>query len=187
MSNVRNPCGMPLYKNKIFPLIRSNRRSKDISKWPYEEFHKLISENISDILKSVDSRWLLSICDTYVIQTHDPRMASNALFIVGFFTCLRLWGTDTYFSNISVDPRNQEMNSNPLWDGFYTYIVGGGDTITNLYKRARKILNSYEPSKKVLTPIFNHLTKKAVEPGKHNVFRRALLTKSKNIQGGVAL
>ena len=104
---------------------------------------QLVEGNLNLVLNQLNSRWLVSICDSYA-DFGKPIEARNALLISTFLNWERLAASYIHWSDPSrktrridnpVDPKNQ-----PLWDGLVTVQLTRGDTINNLLIRYAKLL-----------------------------------------------
>lgn len=118
------------------------------NKYPEATFcclRQLVQGNIKLVLNQLNSRWLVSICDSYA-DFGKPIEARNALLISTFLNWERLAASYIHWSEPSrttrcidnpVDPKNQ-----PLWDGLVTVQLTRGDTINNLLIRYAKLLEN---------------------------------------------
>ena len=104
---------------------------------------QLVEGNLDLVLEQLNSRWLISICDSYV-DHGDPVAARNAALISAFLTWERLaatharWADPTRNTNAVTEPV-PERNV-PLWDGLVTVHLMRGDTTCNLLARYTRLL-----------------------------------------------
>jgi len=174
------------FSNKHLTLkthIVNSRKTR--LKFEYEKFDNYVKNNLKAIINDLNSRWLVSVIDTYVIQQKDLEMSTRALFITTFFNMQRLWATDLH----SRGPSKVDKYGNPfdLWDGFKSFKYGEGDTLQNLLYRARIVLKSYKKSEEILLPIFEHLLEESLKPGNKSVLRNVCLLRhnSNNVKTGI--
>ena len=79
------------FSNKHLTLkthIVNSRKTR--LKFEYEKFDNYVKNNLKAIINDLNSRWLVSVIDTYVIQQKDLEMSTRALFITTFFNMQRL-------------------------------------------------------------------------------------------------
>ena len=126
----------------LFPQIVASRRR--YSSFDQEQFYKYLSENIDAICEELNTRWLISICDTVADFKPTDVRASNALLLVTWANTVKLWAT----SEISLmeDPekaprmRPYVKQNHHLWDGVITYDLFGGDMVINLLTRINQVM-----------------------------------------------
>jgi hypothetical protein len=111
---------------------------------------QLIEGNLDLALAQLDSRWLVSICDSYA-DFGDPQEARNALLISSFVTWERM--AETYMLWAEPERKTLRVESpvatdgRPLWDGLSTMLLTRGDTTNNLFIRYARML---EPTPQLL-------------------------------------
>jgi polysaccharide pyruvyl transferase WcaK-like protein len=104
---------------------------------------QLVESQLDAVIRQLDARWLVSICDSYA-DHGDPVEARNALLISTFLTWERLAATHSRWS----DPTRTTSRvahpipeaNHPLWDGLVTVHLGRGDTTCNLLARYATLL-----------------------------------------------
>ena len=118
------------------------------NKYPEATFsclRQLVEGNLNLVVNQLNSRWLVSICDSYA-DFGRPMEARNALLISTFLNWERLAASYIHWSEPNrttrrvdnpVDPKNY-----PLWDGLITVQLTRGDTINNLLIRYAKLLKN---------------------------------------------
>lgn len=106
-------------------------------------FRQLIEGHLDLALDQLDSRWLISICDSYA-DFGDPITARNALLISTFLNWERLAASYIQWAEPLRTTRrvdNPAPPSNaPLWDGLVTVQLARGDTTNNLLIRYARLL-----------------------------------------------
>ena len=128
-------------QNQIAALIRELRNERDIdANWP--AFRNLVENHIEETVRSTSTRWLVSICDTYV-DYGDPFQARNAMAISCVVNTIRLAET-THFVRPDIDSTKwEETRLKPveLYDGLTTFAIDRQDTFLNLSRRLHKLLS----------------------------------------------
>lgn len=104
---------------------------------------QLVEGNLPAVLEQLDSRWLVSVCDSYA-DHGDPLSARNALLISAFIAWERLAATharwaDPQRTTMRVDAPPPATNG-PLWDGLVTVHLRRGDTVNNVLIRYARML-----------------------------------------------
>ncbi len=136
--------------DKLHPLIVDCRRKNNLPT-SFELFDKLVKENIERICYTWNTRWLVSICDTYA-DYGTPIEQSNALIISTLVNMEKLASTYLYTQDCSVNEQHLKTvmeDVAELWDGVYTYNVIRGDMTNNLFSRMEKVMED--------TPILKHI------------------------------
>lgn len=148
--------------NNILPdikkLIKYLRRNVDIEK-NWTEFKENIELNINEVCRSFNTRWLISVCDTYVDYGNELEKR-NAMFVVLIANLEKLWATNLLMYDVKLNPSKlSELKKNkviPLWDGMYSFNINHGDMTSNMIRR----LNSLFVQTPVLEKIFNTVLKR---------------------------
>jgi hypothetical protein len=147
---------------QIQKFIVNLRKGKDIDiNW--KEFSNLIEQNIDEVCKNLDTRWLVSICDTYV-DYGDPIRSRNAMLVVQIANFEKLWATNLLMYDITLNSEKlQKLKSNkiiPLWDGMYSFNINHGDLTNNLFGRMEDLLKE--------TPVIEQIYKVIIQRIKEN-------------------
>jgi hypothetical protein len=99
---------------------------------------QLVEGQLELALAQLDSRWLVSICDSYA-DHGTPMEARNALLISTFLTCEPLAATYRHWAEPGCATRRVAglvaPGNEPLWDGLMTIQLERGDTVGNLLAR----------------------------------------------------
>jgi len=104
---------------------------------------QLVEGELAAVLRQLDSRWLVSICDSYA-DHGDPVSSRNALLISTFVTWERLAATHALWDRPDRGTLRVEgpppADNLPLWDGLLTVHLRRGDTVNNLLVRSGRLL-----------------------------------------------
>jgi polysaccharide pyruvyl transferase WcaK-like protein len=105
---------------------------------------QLIEGNLDLALSQLDTRWLISVCDSYT-DHGDAIESRNALLISSFLNWERLAESYLRWSNpdlcsLKIDRPIPQTNE-PLWDGLITVHLRRGDTLNNLLIRYARVLH----------------------------------------------
>ena len=148
---------LELYHALLMVMIRRGinlplniRRANEL--WTFE----------SDFLcRNLDSRWLVSACDT--IMDFWPEGTERALAAAGaLFTCtLKLyeterWATDQRETTPKYKPINHRIQ---LHDGLSAFGIGSGDMVANLHRRIRALCSNKTPAAKFLLELLARASK----------------------------
>ncbi|MEM9175674.1 MAG: hypothetical protein AAGC67_10600 [Myxococcota bacterium] len=105
----------------------------------------LVEGHLDLALDQLDSRWLVSICDSYA-DFGDPIESRNALLISTWLNWERL--AATYARAATPERTAQALEARPpapvapLWDGLFTVHLAHGDTSNHLLARLARSLEA---------------------------------------------
>ena len=109
------------------------------------KFKSLVEKNIKQICESVDTRWLISICDTYIDYGNDIE-SRNALCIVTLINMEKLAQTNSLLFKKEINTDNESVLKQgeliDLWDGVTSFNIICGDLTNNMILRFEKKLKS---------------------------------------------
>lgn len=100
-------------------------------------FFRLWHDHGDLLLQQLDSRWLVSACDTIMDVSEDTSERAIALAGTLFTNTIKLYETEraiTGQTGTSYAPLTQPV---PLMDGLTTFMVGSGDMVANLMRRSQ--------------------------------------------------
>jgi len=123
-------------------LISSLRKGRNTEVyWP--SFQQLVKDNLELFCAELDTRWLISVCDTYA-DFSDGITRRNALLVVQVVNFEKLWATNLLMYDVAENKNKlAELKRNkviPLWDGMYSFNINHGDMTWNLFSRMEKLL-----------------------------------------------
>jgi hypothetical protein len=104
-----------------------------------ERFEQLWSEQGDHLLASLDSRWLVSACDTLMDWARNPLERAIACIGSTFMNTIKLYETERLGSGTIRTPLQEFAHPAPLFDGMTSFSVGRGDMIHNLRKRTAAV------------------------------------------------
>jgi hypothetical protein len=141
-------------------LIVQLRRGKNTqSNW--NKFKNLVESNIDEICQTFSTRWLVSICDTYVDYGNEIERR-NALFISLITNMEKLFLTRVMMYDLVLNPNKVEAlkkkKTYPLWDGMTSFNIIRGDMTINLFRRIRSILKVTPTLGKIFEMTLNRIT-----------------------------
>lgn len=134
-------------EEKVKTYIKKLRQKSEPEK-NWIEFNGYINTNINSICKSLNTRWLISICDTYA-DYGSPIEARNALIVSVLVNMEKLGQTQRLLqkdSTIDTGKMKYYKNSKPiyLWDGMTSFNINNGDLTKNLFRRMDSLIK-YSP------------------------------------------
>ncbi len=140
-------------------IIRLRRRSHD--DWPY--FVGEIEQHLEDLCSCLNTRWLVSICDTYA-DFGSPVEKGNAMCIslIANWEKLALTHRRAFGLENGVFPdraRLAEMKSPlPLWDGMTSMVLdAGANALPNMFSRLSRLTESTPVLQKILLTILERM------------------------------
>jgi len=145
--------------NQVEPLIVKLRKDFDLkNNWP--KFRNIVEKNIDRICEELDTRWLVSICDTYV-DFGDPIEKRNAMLIVQVANFEKLWATDLLMYDVKINPQKlDKLKKNkviPLWDGVYSFNINHGDMTNNLFRRLNNLMQETSVLNKIYLTVLKRI------------------------------
>jgi hypothetical protein len=145
------------FQSEIQELIINLRKGKEKEK-NWSQFRKLIENNPDAVCKIFDTRWLVSICDTYVDYA-DPVTRRNAMLVVQIANFEKLWATHLLMYDLKLnEEKTNQLKENkiiPLWDGMYSFNINHGDMTNNFFARVNDLMME--------TPVINAIFKAVIQ------------------------
>ncbi|CAB4817442.1 unannotated protein [freshwater metagenome] len=127
-------------QNDVIALVRDLRNHRSVeTNWP--AFRELVETHLPELLRTVSTRWLISICDTYV-DFGEPLRARHAMSISFFVNMLRLAETVKYVRpDVSAERLAEARGALiPLYDEVCTFSIDKQDVFLNLTRRFNALL-----------------------------------------------
>lgn len=145
--------------DQVKPLIVKLRKEVDISNNRLE-LRNVVEKNIDRICEELDTRWLVSICDTYA-DFGDPIEKRNAMLIVQVANFEKLWATNLLMYDVKLNPKKlDKLKKNkviPLWDGMYSFNVNHGDITNNLFRRLNNLMEETSVLNKIYLTVLKRI------------------------------
>lgn len=144
---------------EIKSLIVCLRRQKDLDiHWP--RFTILVHDNLDQICTTCDTRWLVSITDTFA-NYGTPIERRNAMFVSIVANFEKLWATnllmyDVHFNQAKLK-RLKKNRIIPLWDGMYSFNINRGDMTNNLFGRVYSLLEDTPVIRKIFDTVLERI------------------------------
>lgn len=101
----------------------------------YGHFATLWAEHADILLDTLDSRWLVSACDTICDHSPDPAEAQGAILVSLFVNTLKLAETERLMDDPAQGDPQRIAGRTPLFDGMVAFLPGRGDMPANLLQR----------------------------------------------------
>lgn len=166
----------PLLISQVRDLITELRKGRNTDiRWP--AFQKLVEENLPEICRELDTRWLVSVCDTYADYA-DEITRRNALLVVHMVNFEKLWATNLLMYDVSLNEKKlAKLKANkviPLWDGMYSFNINHGDMTWNLFSRMEILLRETPVIHTIYLTITDRLKKNDTVLANLNTYHRRL-------------
>lgn len=119
------------------------RRGIDVPRMT-QRFRELWADEEAFLTRALDSRWLVSACDTIADHSGDRGERQVAVSASLLMATLKLYETERLLRDReqgrwTLLPDKLEPGLVPLFDGLSAYRVGGGDMVANLLQRVRAV------------------------------------------------
>ena len=124
-------------------------------------FQQIWEQESEFLCKHLDSRWLVSACDTIIDHYTDTNEVATAIAATLFMNTCKLYETERLKQKTTKEFKEvfeifQNDSRIPLFDGMSAFVIGNGDMIKNLLDRI------FEKSKsRIASPILKELIKRA--------------------------
>lgn len=162
-------------------LIVLIRRGFQVEK-EFKSFEQLWYEQKEFLIKKLNTRWLISACDTFIDHSDDDYLKSLLMNAVILVNTIKMQESERYLTateNAKADDSRYSSLQNErlaLFDGVAGFAVGTDDTLRNMRWRLDKLAQSH-PLGGLLIEIFERVQK----PSADTVYSRfrALHTRDK--------
>lgn len=126
-----------LYHACLIVLIRRELQLED----SLAKYFALWDENRERLTQGLDSRWLCSAMDTFADYGRDPAKTATAVAAILFVNTIKLYETERRVTGQHDNPvpYSNIQGRQPLHDGLTAFVVGHGDMVQNLLRRARRL------------------------------------------------
>jgi len=144
-------------------IVMLRRGQNIIQSWGFIRQALQEEKLLKFVVENLNSRWLLSVCDTYSdYGDHEESLAASG--IVALFTALKLSETQRLIDGLSNSFYSAEYLESfnlpyPLWDGMTSYLPLTGDMPNNMFARQLRALGS-QP---ILRRIYIELVGRAIK------------------------
>jgi hypothetical protein len=157
----------------LIPLLRKNKYAKDL----WVEFRDLIKDHLEEICRDLDTRWLVSVCDTYV-DCGDEIYSRNAMMVVQLVNFEKLWATYLLMHDVKENQdKIQQLKKNkviPLWDGMYSFNINHGDMTNNLFYRIETLMKATPEIEAIYREVKNRIEKRGTVLSRLNEYHGKL-------------
>lgn len=153
-------------------LILLIRRDIDTRKH-FLQFQQLWLEEHAFLLKSLNTRWLISACDTFIDHSEDDFLKALLMNAVILVNTIKLQESERYLTvSETAAPNSKRLDSLQnerlaLFDGVSGFAVGTDDTLRNMRWRLDKLAQLH-PLGVVVTEIFERVQ----QPSANTVYSR---------------
>ena len=160
----------------IQELITQIRQGRDVDTC-WTELKNLVESNTEEICREADTRWLVSILDTYVDCGTDIERR-NALLVVQIANFEKLWATNLLMYDVSLNPEKvNQLKKNKvihLWDGMYSFNINHGDMSGNFFGRLETLLVATPAIRSIYQVVIERLKASGMTLANLNEYHRRL-------------
>lgn len=152
--------GQPELNHFHASLIVLIRRDIDV-KENYQKFKELWLNDYEFLLKNLNTRWLISACDTFIDYDEDKTLQAILMNGIVLINTIKLQETEhilcqTHYQENEQIKQQLQQERVALFDGTSAFAVGTDDTLRNMRWRLDKIC-SYHPLGQIVIEIFERL------------------------------
>lgn len=152
--------GQPQLNHYHASLIVLIRRDIDAQK-NYEKFKALWLAETEFLLKNLNTRWLISACDTFIDYDGDMTLQAILMNAIILINTIKLQETEHILCEVQLNENEQtrtqlQHERVALFDGTSAFAVGTDDTLRNMRWRFDKICGYHELGQ-IVIEIFERL------------------------------
>ncbi|MFW2044898.1 hypothetical protein [Acinetobacter variabilis] len=152
--------GQPALSHYHASLIVLIRREVDVEE-NFEKFKALWMSERDFLLSTLNIRWLISACDTFLDLHDDVTLKATLMNAVVLINTLKLQETERYLCDQSTVMCEEKRDRLPqervtLFDGTSAFVVGTDDTLRNMRWRLDQICKIH-PLGMIVLEIFDRL------------------------------
>ena len=156
-------------------ITRLRRNGRNLELW--NEFRSYIEANTPEVCRNLDTRWLVSVCDTYV-DYGDELTRRNAMLVVQIVNFEKLWATYLLMYDLHENPdKIRQIKNNkviPLWDGVYSFNINHGDMTNNLFHRLDNLMQATPEIKAIYYEILKRMKERSTVLSRMDEYHRRL-------------
>ena len=167
-------------------LLRKQQNADKI--WP--QFHERITHKIDQICSQFDTRWLVSIADTFG-DYGTPIERRNAMFISLIANFEKLWATNLLMYDLKLNHEKlNKLKKNriiALSGGMYSFNINHGDMTNNLISRIRKLVKETPVLEKIFETVLERILTNDSVLANINTYHKQLFEspKKKSVYKGI--
>jgi len=161
LSNIKKEfVGKPellFYCIKLIILLRRGFKEKEV----FSELENLWNQEGDFLLQQLNSRWLISVADTYADHKKSDLYLAISVIISSLLNTVKLYESELLFLKES-NPYQQEVIDQvresrvELFDGIEAFKLGSEDTLMNMMQRVNNLPQDIVPTK-ILLELFHRL------------------------------
>jgi len=141
-------------------LIVLIRREVDVQN-NYAKFKALWMTERDYLINSLNTRWLISACDTFIDLEEDPLLQAILMNAVVLINTIKLQETERFLceQSLEVNPQHHallQQQRYALFDGTSAFTVGTDDTLRNMRWRLEQVCKAHELGQ-IVMKIFDRL------------------------------
>lgn len=128
--------------DRMKPLIVALRRKENVEA-TWAEFRGLVEERTREVCDGLSTRWLVSVCDTYVdlgtpVERRNAMLISLLVNMEKVAQSFLMWRVN--YDNPFIVPAEHAPRKLRLWDGMTGMHMEIGDVTNNMFRRMRTLL-----------------------------------------------
>ncbi len=163
--------GQPELNHFHASLIVLIRRDIDVDK-NYQTFKELWLTERDFLLEHLNTRWLISACDTFIDYDEDKTLQAILMNAISLINTIKLQETEhllcqTHYQENEQIKQQLQHERVALFDGTSAFAVGTDDTLRNMRWRLDKVC-AYHELGQIVIEIFERLQSQQ----NHNVYSR---------------
>lgn len=146
------------YHAKLIVLIRRDYQTDK----HFAEFTTLWAQEADFLCQHLNTRWLISACDTFIDHSEDKLLKATLLNASVLINTIKLCESERYLTAsegaLVIEARKTSLQHErlALFDGTSGFAVGTDDSLRNMRWRLDAVASNHELGGKILTQVFEN-------------------------------
>lgn len=143
------------YHAALICLIRRGIETSEA----FARFTIIWDEEADFLRRELDSRWLVSACDTFADHAQNPTIRALAMTGSILVNTVKLYETENWATGRSGQDLNYRAITlrTQLYDGISAFHIGSGDLVSNMQKRLSALTDSPHAISVILSELFKRM------------------------------
>lgn len=151
--------GRSVLEFKHCALIIKIRRNEELTSH-LDSFFLLWQEEAYFLIKALNTKWLVSACDTFTDHSNDDAERATALVAATMVKTIKIYETEMLFRFKRLEPTEwPDYKPTHFFDGLNSFNIGFGDVVSNLKSRIKSFVRRGTPTSLILDELFERVCK----------------------------
>lgn len=138
-------------------LIIKIRRNQELQRH-LDSFFLLWVEEAYFLTMALNTKWLVSACDTFADHCNDDAERATAIVAATMIKTIKIYETEMLFRFKRLEPTQRpDYRSTHLFDGLHSFNIGYGDVVLGLKNRIKNLVRRGTPTSLILDELFERV------------------------------